>query len=180
MKITTKTNLSAVAISAVFALVSCGDKTEVSTGETSATSSIESFIVSTAPTSAISITEARQSVEIGKEITLKGKVMGRMDPFVEGRALVTLGDSTKITSCDLRSGDGCPTPWDVCCDDHDVITASIATIQVTDSDGKPLKEGLKGVKGIKELSNLVVTGTIAEGSNADNFLVNATSIFVAE
>jgi len=106
--------------------------------------------------------------------------MGRKEPFIDGRALVVLGDPAVITSCDLRPGDNCPTPWDVCCDDHGDIKASTATIQILDSNGKPLKQGLKGVSGIKELSNIIVTGTIAEGSNTDNLLVNATGIFVKQ
>ena len=51
-------------------------------------------------------------------------------------------------------------------------------MQVVDDAGKPLKTGLKGLGGMKELSALTVTGKIAEGSNMENMLVNATGIFV--
>lgn len=175
MKYTTLALTACTALS----LISCGDKKTTDT-DSSPTSGItlESIIVKSEPAGAQSITEIRKAVEVGKEITLSGKVMGRKDPFVEGRALLMLGDSAMITSCDLRPGDSCVTPWDVCCDDNDVIKASTATIQVVDANGKLLKEGLKGVNGIKELSQLVVTGTIAEGSNADNLLVNAKAIYV--
>ena len=85
----------------------------------------------------------------------------------------------RLIEGDLIPEDECPTPWDVCCDDPDVITASIATIQVVDDEGRPLKSGLRGVGGMKELSSLVVKGVVAKGSNEKNFLVNATGIHVA-
>ncbi len=160
-------------------LISCGEKETTEADSSPATgATLESVIVKTEPADAKSITEVRKAVEVGKEVTLAGKVMGRKDPFIEGRALLMLGDPAKITSCDLMPGDSCVTPWDVCCDDNDVIKASTATIQVVDADGKLIKQGLKGVNGIKELSQLVITGTIAEGSNADNLLINATAIYV--
>ena len=168
---------------AAFALSSCGkEKTTTDTNDDSANSSssaLSSILLDTAPTGAVSITEARKNPEPGTEVVIAGKVMGKLDPFVKGHALVVLGDPAKITSCDLIPGDECPTPWDVCCDDPDVITASIATIQVVDDRGTPVKEGLKGLGGMKELSSLVVKGTVAEGSNANNFLLNATGIHVA-
>ena len=86
---------------------------------------------------------------------------------------------TMLESCDLKPGDENPTPWNVCCADPDLVRASIATIQVLDEHGKPVKAGLRGVGGLQELSNLIVVGEVAEGSNADNFLVNATGIHVA-
>ena len=104
--------------------------------------------------------------------------MGNDNPIIQSRALLTLGDPTRIDSCDLKPGDECPTPWDVCCADPDVVRASIATIQVLDEHGKPVKAGLRGVGGLQELSNLIVVGEVAQGSNADNFLVNATGIHV--
>ena len=94
-------------------------------------------------------------------------------------SLLTLGDPARITSCDLIPGDECTTPWDVCCADPDVVTASVATIQVLDEQGKPLKSGLRGLGGLQELSSLIVVGEVAEGSNEKNFLVNATGIHVA-
>lgn len=160
-------------------LVSCKKNavSEVST-PTPNTTGVASIMLQSEPANALSIAEIRKSVKAGKTITLSGKVIGNRAPFVEGRAMVVLGDSTKLTSCDLRPGDACTTPWDVCCDEPDDIRNFTATIQVIDADGKLIKQGLKGINGIKELSHLTVTGTIAEGSNADNLLVNATGIFV--
>ena len=140
---------------------------------------LSDLLLDDAPEGAVSITEARKNPTPGEEIVFSGKIMGKVQPFVEGRALMTVGDPARIVSCDLRPGDDCETPWDVCCDEKHVIAASIVTVQVVDDDGRPLKKGLKGLGGMKELSSLVVKGTVAPGSNPENLLVNATGIHVA-
>ena len=111
-------------------------------------------------------------------MTFTGHVIGSDPVFMDGRAVMIMGDPKKLTSCNLRPGDECETPWDVCCDDHDVITASILTVQVVDDAGKPLKTGLKGLGGMKELSALTIIGKVADKSNESNMLINATGIFV--
>jgi hypothetical protein len=161
------------------ATVSCKQKAEPETASTTPnTAGLESIMLKSEPSDALSIAEIRKSVEPGQTITLAGKVIGNRAPFVEGRAMVVLGDPTKLTSCDLKHGDACKTPWDVCCDEPSDIKKFTATIQVIDADGKLINQGLKGVNGIKELSHLIITGTIADGSNANNLIVNATGIYV--
>lgn len=142
-------------------------------------SSLQSIVLEAAPSDAQSIAEARANeLKVGQTITIKGKVMGRIDPFVSGRAMLVMGDPAKLTSCDTKDCSECETPWDVCCDDPDDIKSFTATVQVLDSDGKLIKQGLKNIDGVKELSQLIVKGTVAEGSNPDNLLINATGIHI--
>jgi len=176
MKLTT---LLLTVISTI-AFVSCGEKKTADTDNSApaSTGPLSELVLKAAPEGAKGIAEIRKSAKEGDQVTISGKVIGSKHPFVEGRAIMTLGDPTKITSCDLIENDACPTPWDVCCDDHDVIKASILTVQVLDKDGKLVKADLKGLSGLKELSQLVVTGVVADGSTADNMLINATGIYV--
>lgn len=165
------------------ALMSC-DSTNSDAGkdkgpDDSAPHALSAVLLTEPPEGAVTITQARQNPTPGTRVILSGKVMGNESPIIKSRALLTLGDPTKLTSCDLVPADPCETPWDVCCDDPDLVTASIATIQVLDDQGKPLKAGLRGLGGLKELSSLIVVGEVAEGSNQNNFLVNATGIHVA-
>lgn len=141
---------------------------------------LDTYSLTSAPKNAQQISEVMKDPTPGKEVVLSGEIMGRMHPFINGRAMVTLADPTKVTPCNRIPGDSCTTPWDVCCDDPEVIKKSIATIQILDGDGKILKAGLKGYKGIRELCFLTVKGVIAEGSNANNLLINATAFHVAE
>ena len=181
MRNTTKNTMIGLGAAAVLALASCGNKESAednpSAGESSA---LQGVFLEEAPPNALNSAEARKDPTPGREVTISGEIMGSLDPIIEGRALVMIGDPTKLTPCNRIPGDACETPWDVCCDDPDVIKTSIATVQVLDAEGRPLKEGLRGLSGLKELSFLTVTGTVAEGSNADNYLVNATGIHVAK
>ena len=145
----------------------------------SASHALSRVLLTEAPEGPVSITEARRKPIPGTRVILSGKIMGNEKPIIQSRALLTLGDPARITSCDLIPGDECTTPWDVCCADPDVVTASVATIQVLDEKGRPLKAGLRGLGGLKELSSLIVVGEVAEGSNENNYLVNATGIHVA-
>ena len=170
------------AIALCLAVTSCGggddEASNNQTTDSSALDTLQSLLLPEAPEGAITITEARKRPTPGTKVIVSGKVMGNDNPIIQSRALLTLGDPTRLDSCDLIPGDECPTPWDVCCADPDVVRASIATIQVIDENGKPVKAGLRGIGGLQELSKLIVIGEVADGSNANNFLVNATGIHV--
>lgn len=164
-------------IALTFLFASCSEKKE--TAENNKESGpLEELLLTSAPEKAIDIADLRKSAQAGDTVTFTGNIIGSDPVFMDGRAVIIMGDPKKITSCNLIPGDECETPWDVCCDDPDVIKASIVTVQVVDDAGKPFKTGLKGLGGMKELSALTVTGKIAEGSNMENMLVNATGIFV--
>lgn len=119
------------------------------------------------------IPEAR-ALKSGSEVVLQGRVMGVKKPFVEGRAVFILGDESTIKPCT----DHCSMPWDACCDPVDVRTVGIVTVQVLDDAGKVLATGLKGVKGLKELSRVTVAGAVAKRSSKDAFVVNAKAVYV--
>ena len=126
----------------------------------------------------MAITEARAQVKPGDSLVLKGKVMGVVDPFVEGRGVFVIGDEATITSCDLMDGDHCETPWDACCDTPEVRVAGTATIQLLDEQGNLLDQGLKGVGGLQELSRVLVAGTVASQAAPESLVINAQTIYV--
>jgi len=120
------------------------------------------------------IPEARTKVKPGDTVLLEGKIMGVKTPFVEGRSVFVLGDTGTLTPC----GCSCKTPWDLCCAPHEARLAGTATIQITDASGVVLRSGLRGVRGLRELSQVRVEGVVAEGSTADTLIVNARGIEV--
>ncbi len=121
---------------------------------------------------------AREDARPGQEITLKGRVMGRLRPFVEGRAAFVLGDDTLLTPCNERPDDSCETPWDVCCDTSENKRKGTASIQVIGEDGRVFNQSLRGVNGLVELSRITVRGTVADGSDLDALIINAAAIHV--
>ena len=176
--------LKIVALGLAVAFSSCSDDKNATSDQTESNkhnkdlASLTVLLLSEAPANAIDIADMRQKAVVGDPVVFKGKAMGGHDIFHDGRAIMRLGDPKKITSCDLNPGENCKTPWDVCCDDFEVIKASIVSVQIVDKDGKPLKTTLRGLGGMKELSKVIVTGQVAEGSNKDNMIINATGIYV--
>ena len=147
----------------------------------SATTDVLSKVVgkTVATTDNMAIPPVKKTAIPGQAVTLNGKVMGTMHPFVKNRAVMIIGDEATIVSCDMMGDDDhCQTPWDVCCEDKEKIQAGTATIQVVDENGQPVRAGLKGVGGLKELSKVRVSGVVDKGSSPGLLIVNAEAIEV--
>jgi hypothetical protein len=128
------------------------------------------------PKDAKELRDAKAAAKKGERITFVARIGGRAAPFVKDRALCTIID-TRLRSCDEIPGDTCPKPWDYCCEPKESLKANVASLQVVGADGKPLKVAIEGANGLKPLSRITVTGTVAEA--ADGMLVvNAEGIFI--
>jgi hypothetical protein len=176
-----KTKTTCLLIASTFLLVSCGKKTTRSTAGASAgePSPALAAVLAASPTGeAASIAAIRSTAKPGDEITISGRIMGTMKPFVDGRAAFILGDPDVLTPCNEVPGDECETPWDACCDSPEDKKRATATIQIVDAGGRVLKEPIEGVGGLKNLSKVTVSGKVAEGSSADLLIVNASAIGV--
>lgn len=176
----TKTIL-AIAISAAIA-TSCENKNSTSTAtEKSPDPALGKFFTDVEISGTEPISSIRGKVSPGDEISLSGRVMGRREVFVDGRASFLIGDPTILTPCsEMGDDDHCPTPWDACCDTKENLRKGVASIQIVGEDGRVLKGIIQGTKGLKELSTVSVNGTVAPQSTPDSLIVNATSIHVRE
>ena len=180
---TTRLIKTAAAAVALTLLASCGEEKSADNNNNNDkkgdSSAFPASLIADAPIAdAKSVVAARADGKPGEAIVLRGKVGGKKTPLSDKAAIFVLADEKEITSCDDIPGDSCPTPWDYCCEDPDKIKASIATIQIVDADGKVIREGVRGLAGIKELSRLIISGTVDESSTPENMIVNATSIHV--
>jgi hypothetical protein len=176
----TKTQLSIIACAAIATFsISCGSKEKSEAAQPGATSGeLEAVISATAPENALSVVEARSSAKPGEPIVLRGKVGGKMKPISDAAAILVLADEKAIASCDQNPDDQCENPWDYCCEEASKIAASTATIQVKGADGKLLRSTLRGLGDLKELSHLVISGTVDAASTAEVLIVNADKIHV--
>ncbi len=173
--------ITSLGIVASMALISCSDKKDQASSDPAKNSEdidLTKFILKEEPADAVDIFDLRTTATAGNSVTFKGKVIGANQVFIDGLAVMIMGDPKKLTSCDLRPGDDCKRPWDVCCDLPKDKKSSILTVQIVDSSGRPVKKGLKGLAGIKELNHLTITGIVDKSSTKDNMLINATGIFV--
>lgn len=179
MKIDTAPIKITVPIAALLAasfLSGCKEIKEVSTPATDVDPAITTVFVTTEPSDAVTVSEARKTAKAGDTIAVVGKIAGAMHPFTEGFATAVVSDIA-LETCELIPGDNCETPWDACCVDKDIIKASRLTIQVVGEDSRPIAQSLKGVNGLTELDPIVVSGTVAEGSTAENLIVNVSSLY---
>lgn len=136
-----------------------------------------SLFAATAPEDARDVSEARKSkINEGDIVTLRGVIGGSRQPFVPGRAVFTLMGSA-LKPCNEIPGDNCGTPWDYCCERRSDITANSATIRVVDAKGDPVRIDVKGQHGVKELSEVIVTGKVS-AVESGVLVVDATSIHV--
>jgi len=177
MKTTPILLLSAVCLS----LSNCKDKPADSSSNNpqAAAIALDPFFVAKPPASPGQIHTIRTTAKPGDTVALTGLVMGRDQPFVDGRAAFVLGDRTVLTPCNEKPGDSCETPWDTCCNTPEEKQQATATIQLLGPDGRVLKQGLKGAHGLTELSAVTLTGTVDKASTPEALIINATQLHVA-
>ena len=73
---------------------------------------------------------------------------------MDGLAAFTIVDPA-VPYC--AADEGCPTPWDYCCQ-QDKVPANSATVKLVDADGKLVAEGARDLLGVEELAEVVVRG----------------------
>jgi hypothetical protein len=167
-----------IPLTSLFLFSACQKSAEstITTSEAAAVS-LEAWFTDTPPADPAAIHVLRTTAKPGDTVTISGLVMGRMQPFVDGRAAFILGDPAKLTPCNRKPGDECETPWDVCCD-TEAISEATATIQLMGEDGRVLRQSIKGSHGLAELSEVTLTGTVDKASTAEALIINATLMHV--
>lgn len=153
----------------------CSDKADVAStpNQDTATAAASPYAAESEPDGAIPVGEARENTEDGQDVTLVGLVGGSSEPFVDGLAAFTIVDP-KVPYC--ADDEGCPTPWDYCCQ-TDAVKDNIATVKIVDDTGNPVAQDAREFLSVKELSTVVVTGK-AQRDDQGNLTVAAKQVFV--
>jgi hypothetical protein len=133
----------------------------------------KAFRLAKEPSGAKGVKAARADAKTDEEVTLVGRIGGDANPWVEGQAAFMLVDSA-LKPCPAE--EGCPTPWDYCCD-TDQIPASKAMVKVVDSSGKTIATDARKLLGLKELQTVVIHGR-AKRDDAGNLTVLADGVYV--
>jgi hypothetical protein len=84
-------------------------------------------------------------------------VVGKLQRKVKGRAIFYLTDE-KVEDCTRTGDDGCPTPWDYCCREKEMLKSTIL-VELRGPDGQPAPVASLG---IRELDLVAVRGTLAK------------------
>ncbi|MFZ9881838.1 MAG: hypothetical protein ACO3QC_10600 [Phycisphaerales bacterium] len=137
----------------------------------------ETIFVAEKPADAKCVAEVKRAAKKGDTVVVQAKIGGRAEPFVKNRAVFLVADRC-IRSCDEIPGDTCTKPWDYCCEPAESKKANMMTVQFVGADGKPLKVGAQGTKGLEPLALIVVEGKVAEADDKGTFIVNATKVHI--
>jgi len=126
------------------------------------------------------VSEARKAggLKAGDQVTLRGRVGGSKEPFVPGRAVFTLV-GRGLKACNENPDDNCSKPWDYCCETKQDILANSVSVQLVDAKGQLLRTDVKGRRGIKELSELVIVGKVVS-ADAKGVVISATGMAVVQ
>ena len=130
-----------------------------------------------APPDAQAVVAVKTEAEPDSEVVVQGRIGGRADPFVAGRAVFLLTD-VRLPTCAQREGDTCRQPWDYCCEPAEKILAHTMTVQVVDATGKPLEANLRGAGGLEPMARVVVKGKVSRREAGGVFVVDAHGIHV--
>jgi hypothetical protein len=155
----------------VVGLLGCGKTESTPTAETTAAKS--NYVVETEPAGAVPVGEARKNSKDQEDVVLVGRIGGSEKPFVDGVAAFTIVDP-QVKYC--ADEEGCPTPWDYCCN-QDEVKDNIAMVKVVDASGKPVAEDARKLLGVKELAMIVVHGKALRDPEG-NLSVLADKVFV--
>ncbi len=162
-------------VAGLFAVALAGCSSENTTSPVALSTSDSTYVVSSEPEGAIAVGDARDSVEDEQDVVLIGRIGGSAKPFVDGIAAFTIVDS-KVPHC--AEEEGCPTPWDYCCEQNQV-KGNIAMVKVVDAHGKPVSQDARALLGVKELSTIVVRGKAQRDADG-NLALLATQVYVKE
>ncbi len=164
--------LTTLAISTLM-LIGCEEGT--STVQIAAESGTPTWVLSSAPEGALSVTDAKASASEGEQVVLRGRIGGRKEPLTEGSPVFTVIDLA-IPYCGELSDDACRTPWDYCCETPEAIATNSATIQIVDASGQPIANN-SAIQGLSALDEVIVVGTVAPRPNQNVLTVQATGIY---
>jgi len=168
-----------LAVAGLALLSACGPS-EPAASVTAEAELSEGFLLASKPENALSVMEAREQLSPGDIAVIEGQIGGAKDPFFDGFAGFVLADR-EILFCDEIGGEEhCATPWDACCEDPDKLKAGRVSVQMVDAEGTPLEGNLGSGGGLAGLDHVIVSGTVGEGSTAENLIIDAQGYYLVE
>ena len=133
------------------------------------------YLLSEPPEDAEDVKSVHEAAEAERDVVIVGRIGGRSDPWIEGRAAFNIVDRS-VKACSDIPGDDCRTPWDYCCTQDDLLGAT-ALVKVVGDDGRTLSGDARTLFGVKELQTVIIRGT-ARKDDAGNLTVVASGLYV--
>ena len=158
---------------ALLALVACGKSGTVIIPPPTSSGLPESLWIATAPADAKDLLAVRAEETTGP-VTIIGRVGGDKEVFIADRALFTIVDRS-MKDCN-RTGDGCTTPWDYCCEDPTDLRKASVAVEIH-ADGKLAHHSARGFHGLDHGKTVIARGELRRDSEGNLSLI-ATGLHV--
>lgn len=170
---TNRITIAAWVIVTASVIAGCG--TSSSSPNTTAAPSADGarYRLTAEPAGAKGVKQVRGDSKDDDEIIVVGRIGGDANPWIDGQAAFLVVD-TELKPC--SSEEGCPTPWDYCCDSNS-LPENKAMVKVIGEDGKPVAVDARKLLGLKELQTVVVHGR-ARRDESGNLTVLADGVYV--
>ena len=159
----------------------CGSPSSASTTPTSpGTSSPEintaKYVLATEPDGGMGVITAREEAKHDQEVVLVGRIGGRENPWIDGRAAFMMIDASMQI---VESGEECEGNA-VCTDDccAGKLAACTTLVKVVDENGRPLPIDARELLSAKEMDMVVVKGKIQRDDKEQVFVVLADGVYV--
>lgn len=137
-------------------LAACGGAKEVEVEKsTPSLPAVEARRLQAEPAGVQDVIDLKAKAKVGDQVV----VFGRVRKFSDGFASFVLTGSA-MRHCAERDADGCPTPWDYCCETPTDLAAHSLNVEFREGD-RPIRGRLDGVGGLKLLADVVVEGKVA-------------------
>jgi len=156
-----------IAVLPFFALAACSESSPSASSQPSADGA--AWLLGAEPTGARAVAEAKASAVEGDRVVLRGRIGGRPQP-VSGESPVFTVMDLALPYCGQETDDGCPTPWDYCCETPEAITASSATVQVAGAADGAI------AKNLAPLDEVVVVGTVGPRPSESVLTIRAEGV----
>ena len=159
------------ATGAVLLMSGCDATSSEPAAQAETTTQADAWVLTSVPEGAVSITEAKATAKEGDQVIIKGRIGGRMTPISADSPVFLIVD-LELEYCGQFDDDGCPTPWDYCCETPNTITTNSATVQIM-GDGAidPISAGLN------PLDEIVLIGTVGPRPDSQVLTIKTTGIY---
>lgn len=129
------------------------------------------YLLDKEPAGVKGVIEVRKNGRDGDEVVVAGQVGGTAKPFTQDRAMFHIADTS------LKPTEGCATPWDFCEYPKPEVAAARLSVKFADGAGKTIATDARELFGLRELTAVVVKGTLGR-DGVGNVFVTATGMYV--
>jgi len=134
------------------------------------------YVLAEEPTGAIGVISAREETQDQEEIVMVGRIGGRENPWIEGRAAFMMIDAAMTVVADGAESAENEICMDDCCAG---LRAECTTlVKIVDADGKPLAIDTRDLLDVKENDMVVVTGKVQRDDDEGIFTIAADSVYL--